>query len=536
MSTTSEASVKPSAGIESRMTWRSPPLAWGAIALTALAMLVAFSDGLRNLLDRWATQEEYSHGYIIPLLCLYFIWLKRSDLERLRFEPRLWSLLIVAAGIALLLLGELSAIFVFVHYAFLIVLFGLVLSYLGTEATRVIAAPLLLLVFAIPLPYFIDSDLSGELQLLSSGLGVAVIRIFDIPVFLEGNVIDLGVYKLQVAEACSGLRYIYPLMSFGFICVYLWDAPFWKRAVIFLSTIPITVFLNSFRIGVIGVLVENFGIAQAEGFLHYFEGWIIFMVCVAILFCEMAVLGRLGGTRSPLSTVFESMHAATGTRGASVRYRGLPTPFLLSGLMVVAAAVAVTQMSERAEAMPSRHAFVEFPQNVGEWQGRQDALSEIELDKLQPTDYMLTNFTRGDGEILNLYVAFYENQRTGFSPHSPRVCIPGDGWQIADLQRRSLETGMPDGRVLHFNRVLIRRGEHQQLVYYWFQQRGRLIANEYLSKWYLFRDALLRNRTDGALVRLRTPVAPGHDLGSADRRLTEFALGVVGELDGYVPR
>jgi exosortase len=106
--------------------------------------------------------------------------------------------------------------------------------------------PLLLLGLMIPLPTFLYQGLSAQMQLISSQIGVAIIRLFNISVFLEGNVIDLGNYKLQVAEACNGLRYLFPLMALGFIAAYLFKGALWKRAVIFLSTIPITILMNSF--------------------------------------------------------------------------------------------------------------------------------------------------------------------------------------------------------------------------------------------------------------------------------------------------
>ena len=148
--------------------------------------------------------------------------------------------------------------------------------------------------FAIPLPYFIDSELSFRLQLISSQLGVFFIRLFGVPVYLTGNVIDLGNYKLQVAEACSGLRYLYPLLSLGFLAAYLFQAPFWQRALVFLSTIPITIVMNSLRIGMVGVFVDRWGTAQAEGLLHFFEGWVIFIACAAILAAEIWLLAWLG--------------------------------------------------------------------------------------------------------------------------------------------------------------------------------------------------------------------------------------------------
>ena len=138
----------------------------------------------------------------------------------------------------------------------------------------------LYLFFMLPLPQVLYLPLSLKLQTISSELGVALISLFGVPVFLEGNVIDLGSYQLQVAEACSGLRYLFPLMSFGFLFAVLYRGPTWHKLVLFFSTIPITILMNSVRIAIVGMLVSFFGTEQAEGFLHFFEGWVIFIVCI----------------------------------------------------------------------------------------------------------------------------------------------------------------------------------------------------------------------------------------------------------------
>ena len=130
---------------------------------------------------------------------------------------------------------------------------GGIWAIVGDRIFRQIWLPIFFLFFAIPLPQFLYQGLSAKLQLLSSELGVSFIRLCDISVYQEGNVIDLGAMKLQVVEACSGLRYLFPLMSLAFMCAYFFKATLWKRVVIFLSSIPITVFMNSFRIGLIGV-------------------------------------------------------------------------------------------------------------------------------------------------------------------------------------------------------------------------------------------------------------------------------------------
>src|SRR5207249_6025920 len=193
---------------------------------------------------------------------------------------------------------------------------------------KLVWVPLMILFFMVPLPNFLYQGLSAQLQLLSSKLGVSVIRLCDISVFLEGNVIDLGNYKLQVAEACSGLRYLFPLMALGFIAAYFFKGALWKRAIIFLSTIPITILMNSLRIGVIGVMVEHWGRAAAEGFLHDFEGWVIFMTCTVVIVGEMWLLAKIGSNKHSLREVFGVDLPARVAPGTPTRYRSVPKPFL----------------------------------------------------------------------------------------------------------------------------------------------------------------------------------------------------------------
>jgi len=144
------------------------------------------------------------------------------------------------------------------------------------------------------------------------------------------------------------------------------------------------------------------------------------------------------------------------------------------------------------------------------------------------SDYIIADYAKPDSMPVNLYSAYYQSQRKGVSPHSPRVCIPGGGWQISDIKRTQVND-------LPVNRIVIKKGRSVQLVYYWFQQRGRLISNEYLMKWYLFKDAILLNRTDGALVRITTAVGPTENIKDADNRLSDFAGHLLPVLPDYIP-
>jgi exosortase D (VPLPA-CTERM-specific) len=509
--------------------------AWLPILALSVVIIIIFYDGLSLMVGQWVTTDEYGYGFLIPVIAVFLVWQKKNDLEKLDRKGSWFGLAVTVFGLALFLLGELSTLYIIVQYAFLIVIAGTALSFLGWQGFRIVAMPILLLVFMIPLPGFLYSGLSSELQLISSKLGVAVIRLFDISVYLEGNVIDLGSYRLQVVEACSGLRYLFPLASLAFIAAYMFRGALWKKAIIFLSSAPITVVMNSIRIGIIGVLVEYQGPSAAEGFLHYFEGWVIFMACMGILIGEMWLLSRVGSDRRPFADAFNLDLPSGDITSALTARMKLTKPFIAVAVVILVSLVSVLLLDERAETQPRRAEFTSFPMQLGEWQGKRGYIEGMYLDVLKLDDYLMADFVDSAKESVNFYVAYYSSQRKGESAHSPRTCIPGGGWQIREITQRSIDGIAINGAPLSVNRVIIQKGDLRQLVYYWFQQRGRSITNEYMVKWYIFWDALTRNRTDGALVRITAYVPPSRDMAEADRLLADFARAAAEPLRNHVP-
>lgn len=508
--------------------------------LAVAGVAAAFWDGLLFMAEHWDT-EEYSHGSLIPVIAAFLVWQQKDALEAAlrKHDAKRGSgagLMVVLFGLCLGVLGELSTVYLIIQYGFLIVVYGVALVLVGWRGIRLIWAPLLYLVFMVPLPSFLYANLSSELQLISSQIGVAVIRYFGIAVFLEGNVIDLGIYKLQVVEACSGLRYLFPLMSFGYLCAYLYRGPTWHRAVLFLSTVPITIFMNSMRIGVIGVLVDRWGIEQAEGALHLFEGWAVFMACVAILFVEIIILARIGGEPGGVRSVFR-IDLPDWRRGLLPR-AGVVSPrtWFATVLLLAAVGVGSVTLLGRTNVLPARIPLEAFPLRVGDWHGQRRIMEPDIFRALKLTDYLLRDYAApGQPEVVNFYVAYYASQRKGEAVHSPRSCIPGDGWRIESLSQVPVDGLSTHNGTLLVNRAIIAKGAFRQVVYYWFAQRGRHMTNEYWVKWFLFWDGMTRNRTDGALVRLVTPLDKEEDPAAADRRLASFLHQVFPKLNRYVP-
>ncbi|MGQ0811922.1 MAG: VPLPA-CTERM-specific exosortase XrtD [Nitrospiraceae bacterium] len=501
-----------------------------------------YFDALAFMVDIWLTDDNYGHGFFVPLISGYLIW-RRSFLLAAGVHPSWWGLPVLLIGMLLYFIGELTTLYVLEHVSFWLVLVALTSSTIGLSGVKQISFPLLYLLTMIPLPQFIHQSLSSQLQLISSALGVGCLQLIGVTAFREGNVIDLGPIQLQVVEACSGLRYLFPLTSLGLLCAYLFQDRMWKRVLLFLSSIPVSIVLNGLRIGIIGILVELYGTSAAEGFSHLFEGWVLFVVSLGLLFLTMWGLSRVEATgrRKTLSALISFAPNASSAPRSDVfephrMWSSSPSPAFICcvGLLGVMA-VASTQVVSREEIRPARQAFVDFPMQVGLWQGTTLALEKVYIDVLRFDDYLLADYQAPDHNPVNFYVAYYGSQRKGQSAHSPRTCIPGGGWEITSLRNVEVTPQSPHAPHFQANRAVIQKGEQKQIVLYWFKHRERFIPNEYLVKFFLFWDALTKSRTDGALVRLVATVEPGEDESTTDRRLLDFAELASPLLARYVP-
>jgi exosortase D (VPLPA-CTERM-specific) len=512
------------------------------ILLPVLTLGYLFWDAFIYLFAIWTTDENYGHGIFVPVISAYLIWQQRSRLRERDGSGTWFGFGLVLVGMGLYLVGELATLYFLLHLSFWVMGVGFILAFWGYRVVKRMAFPLAFLLTAIPLPQFFIQTLSAKLQLISSQLGVGCLQVVGIVAFREGNVIDLGPIQLQVVEACSGLRALFPLMTLALICAYFFKDRMWKRITLFLSSIPIAIFLNGIRIGIVGMLVDGYGVGFAEGFYHFFEGWVIFVLSLFLLLLEMWVLAGLGnhGT-SRISPNPQSAGLSTlPHRIASLPDRGPGNPgssmaYVCSLFLLVPFLVASTQISAREEIVPARTSFLDFPMEVGIWRGQAYPMEQAFIDTLRFDDYLLADYQQGTDPPINLYLAYYQSQKKGQSVHSPRTCIPGGGWEIESLEAIRLDGMKGANPSLWVNRVMIHKGAQRQLVYYWFQQRGRIMTNEYLVKWFLLWDGLTHNRTDGALVRVTVPIASGADIEASEGALHAFVKSLSPVLPDYIP-
>lgn len=504
--------------------------------LLALGSLPAFWLGFVDLLDAWA-RPEYSHGPLIPLISLYLFLREMRSLPPApnAASGRGLGIAVIMFSLGIAMLGNVSRIPDIVTYGFIFWLAGLVIVQFGWARGRMHMLPVFHLIFMLPLPQFVYWNLTTFLQGISSEMGVAIVRALGVPVYLEGKIIDLGVYKLQVAEACSGLRYLFPILSFSYLFSILYRGPLWHKAILLLSAAPLTVAMNAVRIGVIGVLVNSYGIEQAEGFLHFFEGWVVFLTCIGILFALAWGLQRTEPTPRSLPDALDLDGSGLWPIMSGFRQVRSPQALMIATALSVGLGAAWMLAPDAQSRDIARDSFVLFPRQLGPWRGSMSTLDPEIEQVLAADDYLNATFiTPETGHSANMFVAYYTRQTEGQGIHSPEVCLPSAGWEIYEIAPYTLRTAGPYG-TFEVNRAIIQNGTAQQLVYYWFEQRGKRLTNDFKAKLTVLKDGITQGRTDGALVRYVTPIHPKETMSDADARLQDIVERSLTRLPNFVP-
>ena len=261
-----------------------------SLCLLAATAIWLFADVVMGLVSDWYHDDNYSHGFVIVPLALYFAYERREQLRLLRPRPMTWlGLLVVAGSLVLLLAGTLGSEFFLTRVALVGALAGSVLFMFGGRHLRILAFPLLFLFLMIPIPAILFNQIAFPLQLLASRFGESVVALAGVPVLREGNVIILASTTLEVAEACSGIRSLISLLTLGILFGYFSDPRLGVRLLLAFITIPIAIISNGVRVAGTGIAAHHFGAAAAEGFFHTFSGWLVFLTATAMLL----TVGRL---------------------------------------------------------------------------------------------------------------------------------------------------------------------------------------------------------------------------------------------------
>jgi exosortase len=257
-------------------------LTFGALALILVAFGVLYRDVIALLVQNWGG-EDFSHGYLIVPVALYFVWDRRAKLTAAPPNPSHVGLLVLLASVGVLVVSVLGAAVFLARLSMLGVLAGIVLYLYGWRHLKLLAFPIAFLLLMIPIPTILFNKIAFPLQLVASRFGELALTAVGIPVLREGNVITLSNMTLEVAEACSGIRSLVSLLAFAIVLGYLSDRRPWARVVIAVASVPVAIVANGVRVAATGIAAYRIGPEAAQGMLHTFSGWLVFVVAVILL-------------------------------------------------------------------------------------------------------------------------------------------------------------------------------------------------------------------------------------------------------------
>ncbi|MBJ6724260.1 exosortase C-terminal domain/associated protein EpsI [Geomesophilobacter sediminis] len=488
-----------------------------AAAFLTLLFLVAYWPPLKGLAHVWQSNPEYSYGPLIPAISLYLLWKRREGLQAIESAPSWRVLPALGAALLLSLYGVLGSSGNIALPLIPVLLLLFAAFCFGIPLARRLIFPLGFTVFMIPIPAVLERTLGMYLKSVSTSLGESMVRACGLPVFVSGNLIDLGVIQLQVVDACNGLGYLFPLIALGVLYAGVFERTPWKRGCLVAATLPIAVAVNGLRLGVTGLLAHRFGRAAAEGFFHDFTGWVLFVVAFALL----AAVGRLLAL-FPSSAVGAAAAAPPLEPTAAPAGNPPAAPFAVGVLLLVVTA-AFTLRTQALPPVQLKGGLASFPTEIGAWRGAALPSDAETVAASGAQDAYNGEYRDPAGRVVFLYLgyrgsAFLENENFF---HSPTVCLPSGGYRVVTERQREI-AGDPVWGRLRLTEMVIEGEGATMVVYFWFHTKSRVTGNKSVNRFHLTLHALARDNTYDLFVRPVAVVAPGESVADAEARLDRF--------------
>lgn len=492
--------------------------------ITAIFILGYFAwPTIYPALVRIATDDNFSAGLLVPLVIAYIVYRKWPEIRQ-PWQSSWWGLAILALGFLLFLLGMVLTIAYIAQLAMVILLAGIFWLLGGWRIVRLLAFPFFLIALSIPLPHFFVGKLTIRLQIVSTKLAAEILRLIGYPVGVFGNVIDLGERQLQVVAACSGLGYLITATALAIIFCYFFQRQLWKVALLLFAMVPFAIVANAIRLVIIGIwpIFE-------KGVWHASIGLSVFMLGLDYLRGLNWLLNRLSPPPTP-----DADTAAGAVVSTVPTVTSAPQPWyaaygpLVAGLLLIVTLSPFAIQGVEAVPVPLKQEFRYFPMELGPWRGKHVYIEPELVAGTGADSFLNTSYINPDKQApVDLWIAYYENQESGKSVHSPNTCLTGSGWKTVHAEVLELFPGKP------INFAILEYRGTRMAMFFWYFERGRWLASDYGHKLTVGYDRLVSKRADGALVRLTTMVHG--DEAQARARLENFLQQLIPVLPEFIP-
>ncbi len=502
------------------------------LTLTAIVFLYLYSKQLEALAITSSLFNQYPSFSILVLLILFLHCMSKISYQ----QPKgLWiGIVTIIVGLLGILFSRYSATPKVINYSMIVTFTGLVLSFYGLMGLKILTPVILLLFLSTPLPVFIERNLLSISNIVSSELSSAILNLYGISAHIQGNIIDFGDTKINFSLLFSPGHFILSLILLFSVSLYLKPSLF-IRAMMLLSALPLLLLSNIANLFVVLVIYNTYNSQLLNNYTSNIQNAVSLTVTILwVLFLYRSI--RITVKQNQMRPhFFENMRHhihSTDTESAS---NSTPLTAFAALFTLMTCGYSIDSYSIPSYTPPNRHDFSSFPDTIGTWTGIRSKLEEKYLDILDLSDYALWDYRNRTNIPINMFIAYYNNQKPGKSYHSPRSCLPGDGWEMRNISTIKLPKIKIGDTALRVTRMQITKGNRSQVVYYWFQQRDQIITNEFMAKWYIFWNSLVHKRSDGSLFRFTTILQPGETWREADNRLTDFITVAIPVLYDFTP-
>ena len=474
----------------SNFEFRNPKFWINSLILSA-TFIFCFAEIFTTLISKWYNNAVYSHGFLIPFISLYFIWMGRERLKQVRYSPNYpIGLTILSIGLLMNLTGHAGGVQLVQELSLIITIIGMVILILGTDFFKALLFPILFLLFMLTFWGNITERLQMPFQIFTAAFSAKLLKLMGITAYRESVYIELPNITLEVAKICSGVNYLVAVAAIGIPLSYI-TIKSWSRRIILVSgALIMAVLANGLRVSLIGALAYYNLAGDLHGPYHVLHAMFVSVFGYIVLFVGALVLSDKGKSIQ----VGNEVKAAPYPKLQLLQQgHTLTFPMLLAvGILLIAGSYINFY---HPAPVPLKIDLNRFPYKIGEWKGI-DAGQDDRLFKALGIDRELArNYRTAEGRNIRLYIGYYESQKQGkelINEKSNKLYINASEMEIA----------LSPNETMKVNRLVKREGNKNSSTIFWYDLNGRTVVDKYKAKIYTTWDALIMRRTNGAVIVL----------------------------------
>lgn len=491
----------------------------GSLVLAGILLLCYHV--LAGMVHAWSAEDQYSYAPIVLIVFGYLLWISWPSLLKKKIDPNGYGIILVLFGFMLFMTGAFGLYGFLARFSCICLLTGCIICLAGLEIFKELIFPIFTLLFMIPLPEFVDFYFSGKLRLISSSLSEKLMQMMGMSVFREGNIIDLGTMKLDVAYACSGMNYLLPMVFLAILMGHFYLKKHYAKILLIFSAIPISMGINVLRITAVGILSTYWTVEFSEGFLHYFSGWFIFAVGFMSNFIVLLLIIKVFDDKSSYSVkaLIPSKMSCDVFLEEKIKCNISPVLSIFCLFVIFILIYHAILYKKKDKFYPH---ISKLPYSISGYKG-DDIPVDPYVTKASSVTDSLTRIYRIDAfSPVFVYIGYYRTSPDldGFF-HTPSVCLGSTGWEVETVEDHRLHATENNGPI-NARLVLSKNTSSHMAMIYWYNIGGWSSGNERITQLYTGYNAIFGDYNDAVKVMISTEYLMKTGADAAKKRLEKF--------------